>query len=82
MSYGWVAKKSEQVLLLLLLPPHRHHYRHQGSAVMRGPRSSAVATQMLTLTDWCDLDYLIIDMPPGMCRNSNFKTLNPVLVCH
>ena len=49
---------------------------------MRGPRSSAVATQMLTLTDWGDLDYLIIDMPPGMCRNSNFKTLNPVLVCH
>jgi Mrp family chromosome partitioning ATPase len=76
MSYGWVAKKSEQVLLLLLLlllVSHRHHYRHQGSAVMRGPRSSAVATQMLTLTDWGDLDYLIIDMPPGMCRSSDVK---------
>jgi len=34
-------------------------------AVMRGPMVSGYAQQILTKTDWGDLDYLIIDMPPG-----------------
>ena len=98
MSYGWVAKKSEQVtpstrhLQYIVTTTSTaamaltttttttiahatavstgiqyHNHMSQGSAVMRGPRSSAVATQMLTLTDWGELDYLVIDMPPGGC---------------
>ena len=34
-------------------------------AVMRGPMVSGYVQQILTKTDWGDLDYLIIDMPPG-----------------
>jgi len=34
-------------------------------AVMRGPMVSNYTSQILQQTDWGDLDYLIIDMPPG-----------------
>ena len=33
--------------------------------VWRGPMASGALTQLLTLTNWRDLDYLIVDMPPG-----------------
>ncbi len=34
-------------------------------AVMRGPMVSGYVQQILQKTDWGDMDYLIIDMPPG-----------------
>lgn len=36
-----------------------------GPAVMRGPMVSGYVGQLLTQTNWGELDYLIIDMPPG-----------------
>lgn len=34
-------------------------------AIWRGPKASGALVQMVTQTIWPDLDYLLIDMPPG-----------------
>lgn len=33
--------------------------------VFRGPKASGAVVQMLEQTQWDDLDYLLVDMPPG-----------------
>lgn len=35
------------------------------ATVWRGPMASRAFSQLLNETDWSDLDYLIVDMPPG-----------------
>ena len=35
------------------------------ATVWRGPMASRAFSQLLNETDWPDVDYLIIDMPPG-----------------
>lgn len=37
----------------------------ESPAVLRGPIVSSYIQQILTQTDWGELDYLIIDLPPG-----------------
>jgi Mrp family chromosome partitioning ATPase len=34
-------------------------------AIMRGPMVSSVVTQLINQTNWEDLDYLVVDFPPG-----------------
>jgi hypothetical protein len=33
--------------------------------VVRGPIASKLINQLLLATDWGELDYLLVDMPPG-----------------
>jgi len=40
-------------------------FTNQGSAIMRGAMVSGLVQQLLTTTKWGDLDYLIMDFPPG-----------------
>jgi Mrp family chromosome partitioning ATPase len=37
----------------------------QGAAVIRGPVATRVINQLAAATDWGELDYLIVDFPPG-----------------
>lgn len=57
-----------------LLPFEAHNLKAQSigflvpsddATVWRGPMASGALNQLLNETDWGELDYLIVDMPPG-----------------
>jgi len=49
MSFGWIPQSNNQ----------------SGPAIMRGAMVSQIINQLLTGVNWGELDYLVIDFPPG-----------------
>ncbi|MFT5125216.1 MAG: Mrp family chromosome partitioning ATPase/DUF971 family protein [Candidatus Omnitrophota bacterium] len=49
MSFGWIPTKTGEA----------------GPAIMRGPMATQIINELLTGTNWGELDHLIIDFPPG-----------------
>ena len=41
------------------------HQDEEEATIWRGPMIHNALTQLLRITDWGDLDYLIVDLPPG-----------------
>lgn len=37
----------------------------KGATILRGPMAASIIRQFLTQVDWGELDYLVIDFPPG-----------------
>lgn len=58
----------------ILIPVERHHIKLMSigfmiepnqAVVWRGPMVSSALRQFINETDWGELDYLVLDMPPG-----------------
>ena len=53
--------------------------------IWRGPMASNAMSQLMTMTDWGEIDFLVVDMPPGtgdiqLSIAQNFKLSGAVIV--
>ncbi|WBF65637.1 MAG: Mrp/NBP35 family ATP-binding protein [Candidatus Kinetoplastibacterium crithidii] len=58
---------------------------YDSPAILRGPMITKIFEQLVSKTKWCDLDYLIVDMPPGtgdiaLSLAKNIPTVGVVIV--
>lgn len=47
--------------------------RREDSVVWRGPKKNAMIRQFLSDVRWGELDYLVVDTPPGMSQFISFQ---------
>ena len=50
-------------------------YKDETPLIWRGPMVAGAVRQLLTKVNWGDLDYLIIDLPPGCLPAGTFVTM-------
>lgn len=62
---GLIQPNTYQKMKLMSFGYTRDEEGQQRAAMLRGPMVSQVITQLITQTEWGELDYLILDMPPG-----------------
>lgn len=55
-------------------------YAGQGSAIMRGPMVSGLIQQLVLTSKWGELDYLVVDFPPGTGSLHYTPTSSPVIL--
>ncbi len=70
-----VGTKRPEVVNQTVMLPHKQHgiksmsmgylVTEQTPMVWRGPMATGALQQLIFQTDWQDLDYLLVDMPPG-----------------
>ena len=58
-------EKHFDIVNLSKIPTRQHPRITDEPMIWRGPLVAQALTQLLTQTNWHDLDYLVIDMPPG-----------------
>ncbi|CAG2120180.1 unnamed protein product, partial [Medioppia subpectinata] len=62
---GGVGKSTVAVQLALALTHGGNHKGKDSAVIWRGPKKNAMIRQFLTDVNWGELDYLIVDTPPG-----------------
>lgn len=45
------------------------------AVVWRGPKKTAMIKQFLEDVDWQELDFLVIDTPPGTTKTQHFSAI-------
>lgn len=62
---GWLPVKIRQDLDLYLMSMAFLSNKRDSAVIWRGPKKHTMIDRFITGVDWADLDYLVVDTPPG-----------------